>query len=151
MKHTTQTPCFEVLGDLGSDVRRVGRLSSGLWVDALKPGLVGAGGVTLVAVGGDAAGGHLGDDAASNGDAAPKLPLEAEPVRARLCECVSYPAGELIQARRSPAGRGWLWRRPHFVPLQISSFRVQTLTHYKRSWSEPCLLTRTEGTGAGLI
>ena len=86
--HDTDTPtCFEVLGDLGTDVRRVGRLASGLWVDALKPGLVGAGGVALVTVVGDAAGGPLG--------AAPKLPLEsaggdkAEPVRARLRERVS--------------------------------------------------------------
>ena len=76
-----------MLGDLGTDVRRVGRLASGLWVDALKPGLVGAGGVALVTVVGDAAGGPLG--------AAPKLPLEsaggdkAEPVRARLRERVS--------------------------------------------------------------
>jgi hypothetical protein len=46
--HDTDTPtCFEVLGDLGTDVRRVGRLACGLWVDALKPGLVGAGGVRL--------------------------------------------------------------------------------------------------------
>ena len=43
-----------MLGDLGTDVRRIGRFACGLWVDALEPGLVGAGGVLLVAVGGDA-------------------------------------------------------------------------------------------------
>ena len=59
--HDTDTPTyFEVLGNFGTDVRRVGRLASGLWVDALKPGVVGAGGVALIAVGGDAAGGPLG-------------------------------------------------------------------------------------------
>ena len=44
--HDTDTP-NEELGDFGTDVRRVGRLSCGLRVDALKPGLVGAGGVAL--------------------------------------------------------------------------------------------------------
>jgi hypothetical protein len=43
----TNTP-VEVLGDLGTDVRRIGRLACGLWVDALKPGLVGAGGTASV-------------------------------------------------------------------------------------------------------
>jgi hypothetical protein len=58
--HDTDTPIcvVEVLGDLGTDVRRVGRLASGLWVDALKPGLVGVGGAASV-VGGDAAGSPL--------------------------------------------------------------------------------------------
>jgi hypothetical protein len=61
--HDTDTPTcvVEVLGDLDTDVRRLGRLASGLWVDALKPGLVGAGGAASV-VGGDAAGGPLGAD-----------------------------------------------------------------------------------------
>jgi hypothetical protein len=82
--HDTDTQPVKVLGDLGTDVRRVGRLACGLWVDALKPDLVGAGGAASV-VGGDAAGGPLG---------APKLPLEsadgdeAESERARL-RCVS--------------------------------------------------------------
>jgi len=41
--HDNNTPtCFEVLGNLDTDVRRVVRLASCLWVDALKPGLVGA-------------------------------------------------------------------------------------------------------------
>jgi hypothetical protein len=41
--HDNNTPtCFEVLGNLDTDVRRVDRLASCLWVDALKPGLVGA-------------------------------------------------------------------------------------------------------------
>jgi len=44
------TCVVEVLGDLGTDVRRVGRLASGLWVDVLKPGLVGAGGAASVSV-----------------------------------------------------------------------------------------------------
>ena len=90
--HDTDTPTcvVEVLGDLDTDVRRLGRLASGLWVDALKPGLVGAGGAASV-VGVDAAGGPLG------ADAAPKLPLEsadgdeAESVRARLRVRVSGP------------------------------------------------------------
>ena len=96
--HDTDTPTcvVQVLSDLGTDVRRVGRLA-GLWVDALKPGRVGAGVAASVrdAVGGDAAGGPLGADA---------VPLEsadgeeAESVRARwspqmvrkpnLCVCV---------------------------------------------------------------
>jgi hypothetical protein len=61
--HDTDTPtCFEALGDFATDVRRVGRLASGLWVDSLKPGLVDASGVALVAVCGDAAGGPLGTE-----------------------------------------------------------------------------------------
>ena len=36
--------------DLSTDVRRVGRFACGLWVDALEPGPVSAGGVPLVAV-----------------------------------------------------------------------------------------------------
>ena len=63
MQHTTPTPtCFEVLGNLGTDVRRIGRCACGAWVDALEPCPVGAGGVPLVAVGGDAAEGPLGID-----------------------------------------------------------------------------------------
>jgi hypothetical protein len=60
-RHLHPNLVVEVLGDLGNDVRRVGRLAPGLWVDALKPGLVGAGGAASV-VGGDAAGGPLGAD-----------------------------------------------------------------------------------------
>jgi hypothetical protein len=51
---------FEVLGDLGTDVRRIGRFACGLLVDALEPGPLGAGGVPLVAVGGDVADVPLG-------------------------------------------------------------------------------------------
>jgi hypothetical protein len=58
--HDKDTPTyFEALGDFGTDVRLLGRLDCGLRVDALKPGLVGAIGVALVTVGGDAAGGPL--------------------------------------------------------------------------------------------
>ena len=46
-----------MLGDLGTDVRRVGGFAFGLGVDAWKSGLVGAGGAAFVAVGVDAAGG----------------------------------------------------------------------------------------------
>ena len=51
-----------MLGDLGTDVRRIGRFACGLWVDALEPGPVGAGGVPLVAVVGDSADVPLGID-----------------------------------------------------------------------------------------
>ena len=95
MQHTTTPTCFEVLGDLGTDVRRIGRFVCGLWVDALEPGPVGAGGVPLVAVGGDAADVPLGIDHG------PKVvPLdsadgdEAESVRARFRERASSPCGE---------------------------------------------------------
>ena len=65
--HDTNTPtCVELLGDLGTNVCRVGRLASGLGscfgVDSLKPGLVGACGAAVVAVGGVATGGPLGAD-----------------------------------------------------------------------------------------
>ena len=54
--------CFEVLVDLGTNVRRIGRFACGLWVDVLEPGPVGAGGLPLVAVGGDAADVPVGVD-----------------------------------------------------------------------------------------
>jgi hypothetical protein len=93
--HETDPPtCCEELVDFGTNVRRVGRLACSLMVDTLEPGLVDTGGVALVAVSGDAAGGLLG------ADAAPKLQLESadgdevEPVRARLRGRVSSPCGD---------------------------------------------------------
>ena len=50
---------FEALVDLGTDVGCVDGFAFGLGIDALKPGLVGAGGAALVAVGVSAAGGPL--------------------------------------------------------------------------------------------
>ena len=49
-----------MLVDLGTNVRRIGRFACGLLVDALEPGPLGAGGVPLVAVGGDVADVPLG-------------------------------------------------------------------------------------------
>jgi hypothetical protein len=60
MNDTNAPTCFEVLGDLGTDVRRVGVFAFGLGIDVLEPGPVGADGATSVVVGGDAAGGPLG-------------------------------------------------------------------------------------------
>jgi hypothetical protein len=50
--HDTNTPTYvELLGDLSTNVCCVGRLAPGLGVDALRPGLVGACGAAVVAVG----------------------------------------------------------------------------------------------------
>jgi hypothetical protein len=96
--HETDPPtCCEELGDFGTDVRRIGRLACSLMVDALEPGLVGAGGFALVAVGGAVV---MRLVALWAQTAAPKLPLgsaygdEPEPVRARLRERVSSPCGD---------------------------------------------------------
>ncbi len=104
-RRDTQTG-LEVLGDIGTDVRRIGRFACGLWVDALEPGPVGAGGVPLVAVGGDAADVPLGIDhgpqSSADGD-------EAESVRVRFRERVSSPCGEdgeVEPAGHPPAGVG---------------------------------------------
>jgi hypothetical protein len=95
-----------VLGDLGTNVRRIGRFACGLWVDALEPGPVGAGGVPLVAVGCDAADVPLGIDhgpqSTADGD-------EAESVRVRFRERVSSPCGEdgeVEPAGHPPGGGG---------------------------------------------
>jgi hypothetical protein len=94
-----------VLGDLGTDVRRIGRFACGLWVDALEPGPVGAGCVPLVAVGGDAADVPLGIDHAldsADGD-------EAESVHVRFRERVSGPCGEdrEVEPAGHPPGGGF--------------------------------------------
>jgi MYXO-CTERM domain-containing protein len=116
-----------VLGDLGTDVRRIGRFACGLWVDALEPGPVGVGGVPLVAVGGDAADVPLGIDhgpqSTADGD-------EAESVRVRFRERVSGPCGEdgeVEPAGHPPGGGGCaalfllgIWRRRRWGSETVS-------------------------------
>jgi hypothetical protein len=100
--HDTETPtCFEALGDFGTDVRRVGRVACGLRVDALKPGLVGAGGATSL-VFGDAAGVPLAADAAHKPPWSPQMATRPNPC-VRVCASVSRVPAGMMEGQSPPA------------------------------------------------
>ena len=100
--HDNNTPtCFEVLGNLDTDVRRVDRLASCLWVDALKPGLVGAGGAASL-VFGDAAGGPLAADAAHKPPWSPQMATRPNPC-VRVCASVSRVPAGMMEGQSPPA------------------------------------------------
>ena len=110
------TCVVEVLGDLGTDVRRVGRLASGLWVDVLKPGLVSDGGAASE-VGGDAACGPAG--------APPNYRWSQMVTRpnpcVRVCVSVSRVPAGMMKGQSPPATRRVAAVLPPLVPLHLWS------------------------------